>query len=135
MKTSNKDCRKFVDDTEPFKAHQLYAENVGHLYVVFSYGQHWPMWVYDRRTGEWIGTDSKYSSSTSRQQSQSRPSEFPLDGKRFHIEHMLELVREARYQPKTGHPCWCKSGVERDNCAACEGTGQQIDFAAIRGAA
>lgn len=36
------------------------------------------------------------------------------------------------YQPKTGVPCTCKRGQQRDNCAACEGTGWQIDFAAIR---
>lgn len=38
----------------------------------------------------------------------------------------------AAYQPKTGQACACRPGVERDNCAACEGTGQRIDFAAIR---
>jgi len=36
------------------------------------------------------------------------------------------------YQPKTGQPCYCRPGQERDNCPACEGTGQRIDFAAIR---
>lgn len=38
----------------------------------------------------------------------------------------------AGYQPKTGQPCSCKRGVQRDNCPECEGTGQRIDFAAIR---
>jgi hypothetical protein len=36
------------------------------------------------------------------------------------------------YQPKTGEPCGCKRGVERDNCPACEGTGWRIDFRKIR---
>lgn len=36
------------------------------------------------------------------------------------------------YQPKTGLPCNCKWGVQRDNCAACEGTGWRINFALIR---
>lgn len=36
------------------------------------------------------------------------------------------------YQPKTGQPCGCRRGIQRDNCAACEGTGWRIDFAAIR---
>ena len=36
------------------------------------------------------------------------------------------------YQPKTGAKCSCKRGVQRDNCPACEGTGWQINFAAIR---
>ena len=42
------------------------------------------------------------------------------------------LAKYKPYQPKTGQPCSCKRGVERDNCPACEGTGQRIDFAAIR---
>lgn len=29
-------------------------------------------------------------------------------------------------------PCTCRKGMERDNCPQCEGTGQQIDFKAIR---
>jgi hypothetical protein len=36
------------------------------------------------------------------------------------------------YQPKTGEKCFCRRGVQRDNCVTCEGTGQRIDFAAIR---
>jgi len=36
------------------------------------------------------------------------------------------------YQPKTGVACSCKPGRQRDNCPQCEGTGQCIDFAAIR---
>jgi len=38
----------------------------------------------------------------------------------------------AEYQPKTGQPCSCKPGVQRDNCPQCEGTGMRIDFAKIR---
>jgi hypothetical protein len=36
------------------------------------------------------------------------------------------------YQPKTGQSCHCKPGIQRDNCPSCEGTGQKIDFKAIR---
>lgn len=35
-------------------------------------------------------------------------------------------------QPKTGRPCVCETGIWRDNCAMCEGTGWEIDFKAIR---
>lgn len=43
-----------------------------------------------------------------------------------------EQINTTPYQPKTGQPCSCRPGVERDNCPACEGTGQRIDFATIR---
>ena len=36
------------------------------------------------------------------------------------------------YQPKTGQACHCKRGQQRDNCPDCEGTGQRVDFKAIR---
>ena len=42
------------------------------------------------------------------------------------------LGKEAEYQPKTGEPCSCKPGMERDNCPSCEGTGQKVDFKKIR---
>jgi hypothetical protein len=41
-------------------------------------------------------------------------------------------MKTKQYQPKTGQPCNCRRGIERDNCPACEGTGQRIDFAKIR---
>ena len=46
------------------------------------------------------------------------------------VNAILGNVHE--YQPKTGARCTCRPGAERDNCAACEGTGYRIDFAAIR---
>jgi hypothetical protein len=39
---------------------------------------------------------------------------------------------KPEYQPKTGEACGCRPGNHRDNCPTCEGTGQKIDFAAIR---
>lgn len=41
-------------------------------------------------------------------------------------------TKNTQYQPTTGQPCFCKPGQQRDNCPTCEGTGQRIDFAAIR---
>ncbi len=42
-----------------------------------------------------------------------------------------EGVVMSCYQPKTGAPCGCKRGVQRDNCPRCEGTGYAIDFREI----
>lgn len=39
---------------------------------------------------------------------------------------------KPEYQPKTGAKCVCRPGQQRDNCPTCEGTGEVIDFAAIR---
>lgn len=45
---------------------------------------------------------------------------------------IVEPKTKPEYQPKTGEACGCRPGVARDNCPACEGTGQKIDFAAVR---
>lgn len=48
------------------------------------------------------------------------------------INRQNQDMKSTQYQPKTGAACSCKPGVARDNCPHCEGTGQMIDFAAIR---
>ena len=44
----------------------------------------------------------------------------------------MSIDHTSRNAPKTGQRCTCRPGIQRDNCPACEGTGQRIDFAAIR---
>ena len=46
------------------------------------------------------------------------------------VNKLLGNVRDNA--PKTGARCTCKKGIERDNCANCEGSGRCIDFKAIR---
>ena len=79
-KITNADCRSWVDDRDPFKTGNktIFAEFSGtdnKLYVVYSYGYHFPMYVYDREHGQWLGNKDKYSRTTSKHQSQARPSE------------------------------------------------------------
>lgn len=77
MKTSNRNARYAVDNLCPFQANNLYAQNRGRFYVVFSYGEHWPLWVHDNRSHVWYENSDKYSVTTGRHKSQSRPSEGP----------------------------------------------------------
>ena len=44
-------------------------------YVVYSYGEHFPMYVYNYDAGVWLGNSDKYSRTTSKHQSISRPSQ------------------------------------------------------------
>ncbi len=46
--------------------------------------------------------------------------------------NMEDSDKMEAYQPKTGEPCNCGRGIQRDNCPECEGTGMRIDFRAIR---
>jgi hypothetical protein len=80
-KTSNSGCgRTHVSDKRPFKGSNVYGfwiENAGEFpdprYVVFSYGAHYPMWIYAKATDQWFCNEDRYSSTTSKQQSQSAP--------------------------------------------------------------
>ena len=83
MRTSNQKCDMYVNKCEVFTANNIFAEDYSNtkespvlpdgLYVVYSYGHHFPMYAYDYRLKVWIGNSDKYSVSTSKQQTQARP--------------------------------------------------------------
>jgi hypothetical protein len=51
-------------------------ENHAHkVYAIYSYGSHFPMYVWDELSGQWLGNSDKYSRTTSTHQSKYRPSE------------------------------------------------------------
>jgi hypothetical protein len=80
-------CRKLVEQKVPFQANNIFARvlrtydipaypgqmGLAVLYVVYSYGLHFPMYVYDYAADKWYENTDKYSSTTSKQQGQARP--------------------------------------------------------------
>ena len=72
-KIANKDAREYVNNKEHFTGSNMFAEWKGYTYTIYSYGTHFPMYVYDQVSNMWIGNLDKYSQSTSKQQSQARP--------------------------------------------------------------
>ena len=84
MRVSNNKARDYVNILEEFQGSNMFAKWVGKvidnettdhmLYVVYSYGSHFPMYVYDKTEDKWIGNKDKYSRSTTRHQSLARPS-------------------------------------------------------------
>ena len=79
MKVANKNASQYVDELKIFEGSNTFAENKvqyeDKLYVVFSYGYHFPMYIYDYQAGIWVGNEDRFSMSTSKHQSQCRPSE------------------------------------------------------------
>tara|TARA_R110000782_G_scaffold184114_1_gene274334 strand:- start:73 stop:477 length:405 start_codon:yes stop_codon:yes gene_type:complete len=97
MRVANKDARKSVNNLDRFTGSNIFAvddvffpsdedtksvltdqhgySGYENLYIVYSYGYHFPMYIYDRQAGIWIGSKDSYSSSTTRHQSQCRPSD------------------------------------------------------------
>ena len=51
------------------------VEAIGRAYAIYSYGPHFPMYVYDEESGQWLGNSDKYSRTTSTHQSKYRPYE------------------------------------------------------------
>ena len=73
---ANRDCRSYVERRDEFKANNIFAKWHGKVYVVYSYGEHYPMFLYiaDKKPdGGWYENSDKYSRSTSKHHSQARP--------------------------------------------------------------
>ena len=80
MRIPNKNARDYVNSLEEFVGSNIWShwhswdEGMTKLYVVYSYGEHFPMYIYDDNEDVWVGNQDKYSRSTTRHQSQARPS-------------------------------------------------------------
>lgn len=75
-RTPNRDARKYVQSRIAFRGSNIYAVNypARELYAVYSYGAHWPMWVYSHAHGVWVGNSDKPPSvSTARHTNQTHP--------------------------------------------------------------
>jgi len=74
-KVSNRDARGYVQRHEPFEGSNTYGAVVNgrynSRYVVTSYGDHWPMFIYEG--GQWFENADKYSKTTSKQHVQLHP--------------------------------------------------------------
>lgn len=75
MKIANRDAREFVQKQHPFEGSNMFAqfhpESDGLRYVVYSYGEHFPMYINCK--GIWFENEDKFSRSTARHMSQARP--------------------------------------------------------------
>ena len=90
---ANKIARAFVQKAEPFQGSNLFGEyddsdeGSNTPYVVYSYGYHFPMFIY--LGNSWYENSDKYSVSTSKQQSQARPT---MDTIKLNTDDMKKLL-------------------------------------------
>ena len=72
---ANRDARGYVERRSSFKGSNLFAErrNDGTLYVVYSFGTHHPLFVFDENAGQWYENMTYASRTTSKHRSQCRP--------------------------------------------------------------
>ena len=76
QRLANKNCRRYVENREEFNGSNLFSRWHGNVYVVYSYGEHYPMFLWidpERADGGWYENSDKYSRSTSKHHSQARP--------------------------------------------------------------
>lgn len=71
MKTANWKARSLVQNLEEFNGNNTFGEHIGHAYAVFSYGYHWPLFVFI--AGKWYENAGRYSVTTSKHRSQLHP--------------------------------------------------------------
>ena len=85
-----------VKSKKEFEAENVFAVDypTTGYYVVFSYGLHWPLFIYDYAKKQWYGNSDKCSATTSRHYSKLNPGNvLPLS-----CEEMKRLVSVARTQ-------------------------------------
>jgi hypothetical protein len=90
MKIANSKCRPLVEAREPFQGSNLWGvwhdstltESNDRQYVVYSWGHHFPIYIY-ADSNQWFGNKDKYSQSTMRHQSVARPRDVEI--------HMLSM--------------------------------------------
>lgn len=72
-RVANTQSRDYSENLIPFKGANLEGKTLDNGdYVVLSYG-YYPIWWYSKSEGKWYGNSTKYSQTTSKQMTQSRP--------------------------------------------------------------
>jgi hypothetical protein len=95
-------CRAWVTERTPFKNSngQLYGQwegldgrdNASARYVVYSYDQHWPLFVYDNDRALWFENSDRYSRTTSKHRMQAHPL---CDTLKLDCQQMISLARNG----------------------------------------
>lgn len=58
-------AKPFIEKHEPFRIGDLFSCQYGPLYVVYSYGKHYPLFLYNSFTNTWYENMTRYSHTTS----------------------------------------------------------------------
>lgn len=69
MKTTLKQAVNLIATLQPVKGNSLYSQDTDKFYIVYSYGEHFPIAAYDHTEKLWFVNTDEYSVTTSRHQS------------------------------------------------------------------
>lgn len=92
IRTTNRNAREYVRNGVPFKNSngQLFGRwETPTLFVVYSYGEHWPLFAWDGQTNEWLENYDKYSVTTSRHRTYAHPLADTNQMSRTMLKHIM----------------------------------------------
>lgn len=69
MNTTLKQTVNLIATLQPVKGNSLYSKDTKKFYIVYSYGEHFPIAVYNSLDDTWLLNEDKYSVTTSKHQS------------------------------------------------------------------
>jgi len=92
-----KHARAMVQNREPFTGNSCYAENRSYpsgedAYVVYSYGEHWPLFIYHPMTDSWLENSDRCSVTTSKHRSSTHPC---CPTQKMPCSAMIRIAREG----------------------------------------
>lgn len=72
-------CKPFKNSNGQLYGHWeaggvAYSDGGGMRYVVYSYGKHWPLFIWDDETRCWYGNSAKHSMTTTKHRTYANPS-------------------------------------------------------------
>jgi len=98
IRTTNTKCRALVQERTAFKNSngQLYAKwETPDLYVVYSYGEHWPLFMWAGRTDTWYQNADKFSPTTSHHRTYAHPHEETELASCYRMKQIIDAYRSA----------------------------------------
>lgn len=89
-KVSNNSVKPLVINRVSFKANNIFAEHWKGSYAVYSYGHHFPLFVF--LNGVWYENNDKYSVTTTRHKNQTRPNVGTVPSNTVELRKMIGLL-------------------------------------------
>ena len=95
IKTTNPKVRPHVQAKQPFIANNIFAEWVPteeeEIYVVFSYGFHFPIYAFIPSVNRWLANVDRYSVTTSKHKGQAHPHESCTEVSRDFLRDVMDI--------------------------------------------
>lgn len=95
IRINNRDARRHVTSLTPFMGSNLFSVAYDDLYVVYSYGPHFPIYIHSGISRCWYANRDKWSLTTSRHQSLTRPFVADSDAVWLSTEAMKVLAKDG----------------------------------------